>query len=122
MKEKAIQAFEAICMTYELPKGLTLQQEENLLWNEFAKYGLEVTREQLLEWINEKQQEIYVVETASDKRFEFSELQEENTWRLVSAQGKTLQDFIDETPVEIKVKVNGFIYEPKLLNEQSDKK
>lgn len=105
MKEEAIKAFEAVCMSYELPKGLTPQQEEDLLWNEFCKYGLEVTREQLLGWINEKQREVYICQPCQGN-FEVSDLPDEGTWKLVSLQKEKSPE--SEQPIEVKVKINNF--------------
>lgn len=104
MKEKALMIFESICMSYELPKGLTKQQEEDLLWNQFVKHGFGVTRDQLIEWINENQSKVYNIQF-SDEGFAVSDLPKEGTWKLVAAEGKTMKDFMEKQP--IKVKVNG---------------
>ena len=106
MKEEALKAFEAVCMSYKLPKGLTPEQEEDLLWEQFTKYSLEVTREQLLEWINEKQREVYIWQPCQGN-FEVSDLPEDRTWRLVSTQ-KQKPITENKEPLEVKVKINNF--------------
>jgi hypothetical protein len=105
MKEKAIKIFQAICLNYELPKGLTPQEEENLLWEQFNKYNLKITKKQLIKWLKEGSEEVYIIQPLQiQKKLEIFELPEEKSLKLISLQEETI--YKNKQPFEIKIKIN----------------